>query len=307
MPGGPLEPSGQAFVPLLAQQSLQPSSQSSRQQSSRPGGYGEALGGHRLGARDPFADLAPDDPLMLLQAAETSFDGADVLGTSDGDVLASYHSYHSDGDVLGDSGDVLPSPAADEVTKLSGRPMHACAHHGALSPQVTKLSGQAASLSEQLELTKLKSDQTSQALEGTQKQLKMARTARETALTSERHWKSQLMEAQGRADALQEATGAAMNETDAASVRYGETTSTILCMHVLTTAPSPNRYVTAKPPPRSSACTCSPRRPLPTGTFGRSQLHDPSSQRVARRRGSSRTAGCREGTAERGGPEAARQ
>jgi len=117
MPGGPLEPSGQAFVPLLAQQSLQPSSQSSRQQSSRPGGYGEALGGHRLGARDPFADLAPDDPLMLLQAAETSFDGADVLGTSDGDVLASYHSYHSDGDVLGDSGDVLPSPAADEGSR----------------------------------------------------------------------------------------------------------------------------------------------------------------------------------------------
>ncbi|KOO26635.1 hypothetical protein Ctob_003839 [Chrysochromulina tobinii] len=92
---------------------------------------------------------------------------------------------------------------------------------------VTKLNGQAASLSEQLELTKLKSEQTAQALDGTQKQLKMARTAREAALTSERHWKSQLMEAQGRADALQEATGAAMNETDAASVRLGETTSTI--------------------------------------------------------------------------------
>jgi hypothetical protein len=28
---------------------------------------------------------------------------------------------------------------AAEVTKLNGRPMHACAHHGALSPQVTKL------------------------------------------------------------------------------------------------------------------------------------------------------------------------
>jgi hypothetical protein len=28
---------------------------------------------------------------------------------------------------------------AAEVTKLNGRPMQACAHHGALSPQVTKL------------------------------------------------------------------------------------------------------------------------------------------------------------------------
>ena len=153
---------------------------------------------------------------------------------------------------------------AAEVTKLSGRPTHARAHHGALpSPQVTKLNGQAASLSEQLELTKLKSEQTAQALDGTQKQLKMARTAREAALTSERHWKSQLMEAQGRADALQEATGAAMNETDAASVRLGETTSTILCMHMLTTAPSPpHRYVWARPTPRSIFSTrrSSPRK-----------------------------------------------
>jgi len=186
---------------------------------------------------------------------------------------------------------------AAEVTKLNDRPTHARAHHGALpSPQVTKLNGQAASLSEQLELTKLKSEQTSQALDGTQKQLKMARTAREAALTSERHWKSQLMEAQGRADALQEATGAAMNETDAASVRLGETTSTIPCMHVLTTAPSPHRYVWARPPPRSIFSTrrSSPRKlehcALPRRHSrarrprGSSRWTTPSG-RIARRRG----------------------